>query len=73
MGCGRCLRGGASVTLDIFLKIQAVIEAPLVAGEIPLGLLYRPSPSSGCGSPSSGRSVEPPTTPSSRPILMSGA
>jgi hypothetical protein len=53
------LRGDAGVTLDIFRKIKAAIEAPLVAGEILLGMLCRPSPRSGRGRASTGKIVEP--------------
>ena len=35
----RCLRGDAGEALDIFVEVETAIEAPIIAGEITLGVL----------------------------------
>jgi hypothetical protein len=39
VGRGRSLRGDAGEAVDIFLEVETAIEAPLITGEIPLGVL----------------------------------
>ena len=34
------MRGNAGETIDVFVEIETAIEAPLVAREIPLGVLW---------------------------------